>query len=77
MHTEDSNSSRAHAGVTDAWDEAVRRVRSEYAEMPGMRLTQEQAGRLFGLEPFPCSLVLGWLLDERFIRLSDGLYIKN
>jgi hypothetical protein len=77
IHAEEPTSSRSQASTTDDWTGAVRRVRSEYTEMPGMRLTQEQAGRLFGLEPFACSLVLGWLMDEQFLRLSNGLYVKN
>ena len=77
MHADDDLSTRTDVQATDAWVDAIRRVRSEYTEMAGMRLTQEQAGRLFGLDPFACSLVLGWPVDERFLRRSRGLYIKN
>jgi hypothetical protein len=77
MHADHPQSSRSQVRASDDWTDAVRRVRSEYTEMAGMRLTQAQAGRLFGLEPFACSLVLGWLLDERFLRLSDGFYSKT
>lgn len=77
MHAEQPQSSQRQTTGADGWSEAVRRVRAEYTEMPGMRLTALQAGRLFGLEPFACSLVLGWLIDERFLRLSNGFYIKD
>ena len=38
--------------------EAVRRVRGEYLEMPGLRLTSEQARRLWRLAPFYWLLLL-------------------
>ena len=34
------------------------RLRAEFAEMPGMRLTLPQASRLFNLEPAQCEGVL-------------------
>jgi hypothetical protein len=77
MHAEQPHSSQCRAAATDDWGEAVPQVRAEYTERPGMRLTALQAARLCGLEPFVCSLVLRWLIDERFLRLSNGFYIKN
>jgi hypothetical protein len=41
-----------------------RRVRSEYLEMPGLRLTAAQASRLFDLEPSRCAQVLDTLVRE-------------
>ena len=40
------------------------RIRGEYQEMPGMRLTLAQAARLFNLEPTHCALVLDVLVTE-------------
>lgn len=77
MRAQRPQPSRPQLPAADDWSEAIRRVRAEYTEMAGMRLTQEQAGRLFGLDPLVCSMVLGWLVEENFLRLSDGLYIKN
>ena len=46
-------------------DTAVReRVRGEYQEMPGLRLTIAQASRLFGLDLARCTLVLDALVEE-------------
>ena len=38
------------------------RVRGEYREMPGLRLTVAQAARLFNLEPAQCGQVLDTLV---------------
>ena len=40
------------------------RIRAEYHEMPGMRLTTAQASRLFNLEPASCALVLDALVTD-------------
>ena len=34
------------------------RVREEFREMPGLRLTPAQASRLWGLEPETCTAVV-------------------
>lgn len=40
------------------------RIRAEYHEMPGMRLTLAQAARLFNLEPARCARVLHTLVSD-------------
>lgn len=56
-------------------DAIARRVRGEFAEMPGLRLTLKQAGRLFGLPPAMCEAVLARLVDERvLLRTPDGAF---
>ncbi|MBI2186583.1 MAG: hypothetical protein HYU37_05590, partial [Acidobacteria bacterium] len=40
------------------------RIRAEYHEMPGMRLTVAQAARLFNLEPDCCAQVLDTLVSH-------------
>jgi hypothetical protein len=40
------------------------RVRSEYREMPGLRLTAAQAARLFNLEPAHCAKLLEALVAD-------------
>jgi hypothetical protein len=54
----------------------LRRVRAEYAEMPGLRLTAQQASRLLGLEPLSCQVILRWLVDDGYLRLWKGRYVK-
>lgn len=53
-------------GVTRA--SCVRRIRVEYDEMPGLRLTLAQAKRLFGLREDICVRVLDTLVQARVLR---------
>jgi hypothetical protein len=53
------------------------RLRAEFLEMPGLRLTREQAQRLCGVEQTICRLVLDALVDEKFLCVkSDGAYAR-
>lgn len=55
----------------------LRRARGEFLEMPGLRLTCEQAQRLWGLDEETCSSLLDRLVDLKFlIRGSDGTYVR-
>jgi hypothetical protein len=52
------------------------RVRGEYREMPGLRLTLQQACRLWQLDSCVCEQLLATLTDARYLyRTSDGRYI--
>jgi hypothetical protein len=54
------------------------RIRAEYLEMPGLRLTLEQAHRLCGVERVLCKMVLDALVDDKFLCLmSDGAYARH
>ena len=59
-------------------DEALlNRIRSEFLEMPGLRLTREQAQRLYGLEQAVCRRALDTLVDMRFLCVKpDGTYAR-
>jgi hypothetical protein len=46
----------------------VQRVRSEFLEMPGLRLTPAQARRLWNLEGDLCHAVIEALVAEAFLR---------
>lgn len=62
---------------TLADDNLLRRVRGEFNEMPGMRLTLEQAARLWTLDRPTCVGVLGKLIAARFLEVdSTGRYRK-
>jgi hypothetical protein len=51
-------------------------ARSEYLEMPGLRLTAAQARRLWGLDDRTCTTILNALVNDNFLRLTpDGSYI--
>jgi hypothetical protein len=56
-------------------DAVLERLRAEFMEMPGLRLTQEQVQRLCGVEERVCQVVLDALVDAKFLYLkSDGVY---
>ena len=50
------------------FEAVLRRVRSEFFEMPGLRLTPAQATRLWGLERDACQQVINALIDSAFLR---------
>ncbi|HVC20086.1 MAG TPA: hypothetical protein VNE16_08420 [Vicinamibacterales bacterium] len=53
-------------------------IRSEYIEMPGLRLTTAQAARLWQLSPGESELVLGELVTVGFLRRTpSGLYVRK
>ncbi|MGE0703171.1 MAG: hypothetical protein AB7P22_04455 [Vicinamibacterales bacterium] len=59
-------------------DRLIARVRGEYLEMPGLRLTLDQASRLWGLEPQACRHVLGALIELGFLSCgADGRYARS
>lgn len=56
----------------------ISRARSEYLEMPGLKLTPWQAARLWGLESAMSEQVLATLVDGGFLwRNSDGVYMRR
>ena len=58
-------------------DPLERRVRSEYREMPAMRLTIEQAMRLWRLDRTTCNHVLDSLVAAHFLeRDITGRYAR-
>ena len=57
--------------------QVLERLRAEYLEMPGMKLTIEQVQRLCGIEPTMCKRVLDALVRASFLCLkSDGTYLR-
>ncbi len=59
-------------------DRLLARVRGEYLEMPGLRLTLEQARRLWGLDPQACRHVLSTLIEAGFLACgNDGRYARR
>lgn len=56
---------------------AFHRIRAEYVEMPGMRLTPPQVERLSGVNVTVCQAVLDDLVRVRFLRVGDdGRYVR-
>ena len=61
---------RGDANVRGGSSEAMRlvhRIRAEFQEMPGLRLTLRQASRVFGLDVRHATRLLGALLDDGFL----------
>ncbi len=53
----------------------VARVRGEYCEMPGLRLTVTQACRLWQIDAFTCEVLLEQLVHEDFLcKTEKGAY---
>jgi hypothetical protein len=58
-------------------EEVLRRVQGEFLEMPGLRLTEAQARRLWNLDAASCGALLGALVDSRFLfRTRDGAFMR-
>lgn len=58
-------------------DDVLRRVRGEFLEMPGLRLTEVQARRLWNLDAESCHALLKQLVDSRFLfRTRDGAFMR-
>jgi hypothetical protein len=56
----------------------LKRIRAEYLEMPGLRLTLAQAQRLCGVNRADCKAVLDGLVDAKFLcRKPDGAYARS
>ena len=53
------------------------RVRGEYREMPGLRLTVAQAARLFNLEPAQCGQVLDTLVTNGALWTNGREYFGS
>lgn len=58
-------------------DAMLHRIRGEYLDMPGLRLTRPQAQRLWGLDEPTCAQLLDSLAEARFLhRKDDGTYAR-
>ena len=53
----------------------MNRVRSEFLEMPGLRLRLDQAQRLWNMDRASCEALLSSLVEAKFLsRYSDEKY---
>jgi len=56
---------------------AMERIRAEYLEMPGMKLTADQLQRFCGIERTVCKPILDALVKSGFLCLRhDGTYVR-
>jgi hypothetical protein len=59
-------------------EDILRRVRGEYLEMPGLRLTAKQAQRLWTMDACTCESLLNTLVDAKFLaRTRDGAFVLS
>ncbi len=57
------------------FDDLVVRVKGEFQEMPGLRLTRAQAQRLWSVDPLTCENVLNALVDAKVLSpRPDGTF---
>jgi hypothetical protein len=57
---------------------AVRAIRDEYLDQPGLSLTQEQMQRLYRLDALTCEAVAAALVDVSFlVRTCHGRYVRR
>lgn len=62
------------ASSTDA---LLARIKSEFLEMPGLRLTENQARRLWDLDQASCASALAALVASKFLfQTRDGAFMR-
>ena len=69
----------ASAASTDQQTNAIRALqllKSEYLEMPGLRLTVQQASRLLALDADKTQPLLEGLVDAGFLRRTPTGFIR-
>jgi hypothetical protein len=63
---------------TGTGDDVLRRVRGEFLEMPGLRLTEPQARRLWNLDQALCETLLSSLVEAKFLyKTVDGAFMRS
>jgi len=56
----------------------LQRVREQYRETPGLKLTKLQATQLFGVAPSVSAAMLRALVMENFLsRAGDGVFVRS
>jgi len=56
----------------------IQRIEAEFREMPGLKLTAQQAQRLWALDAATCGAVLGVLSQRGFLkRTAGGSYLRE
>lgn len=63
------------AQTIDTHLDLARRIRGEFLEMPGMRLSFDQAARLWALDRPTCQALVDHLMADGFLQRDDrGIY---
>ena len=53
------------------------RIRAEFKEMPGLKLTLPQASRLFHVEAATCQRVLARLVAAGTLSMDQGSFVRG
>lgn len=70
-------STTAAVSSSPTWVTAIQRVKAEYTEMPGLRLTLPQAERLLGLDRHLAVALFGALEQGGFLRRTPTGFVKT
>ena len=71
------NLTRANIRPGPSDEDLIGRIRGEYLEMPGLRLTRPQARRLWGLDEHTSDRLLTMLVERKFLTCApDGAYVR-
>ena len=75
-HQTDAPSPLLHDPISNMED-TLRRIQGEFLEMPGLRLTEAQARRLWGIDAATCAALLDALVTAKFLfRTRDGAVMR-
>jgi DNA-binding response OmpR family regulator len=55
----------------------AQRIRGEFLEMPGLRVTLEQGARLWSVDPQTLADTLRHLVEDDFLRINNGCYLRK
>jgi hypothetical protein len=71
------NHSTTRRSMAPAIGRLVHRIRAEFLEMPGLRLTSRQAARLWHLDVQTCEAVLEALVFDQFLQCTaTGAFVR-
>jgi len=74
----DEQSAPRAAALNDPADRDLQsRIRVEFAEMPGLKITLPQASRLFHTEAARCERALGRLVAAGALSINEGTFVRR
>ena len=66
-----------HSSDPRPFNDALRRAKIEFLEMPGLKLTAAQAARLLSVDATLCGRVLSALVESRFLaETSNSRFVR-
>ena len=75
--TSDLRETEAHMTHDPSADGLIERVKTEFLEMPGLKLTGAQAQRLWALDATSCSALLETLVNTNVLfKTRDGAFMR-